>query len=560
MGVSNSKCEVMVKPGQSGKTGEMQKSITEMDTAEPGRYVHFIIQANNRALVVQTGVRLDEPEESDDQVEDKVFTWYSGTKVKTTKSDLFRMIILHEVNKIICCAHPRRLEYLFDVIQDCEKAFVRERLNRRVCIWIDEADAYLSFWQRYQHVMESTIVARSMMITATPRRLFQEYKSLRVVPFRKPVPKVYVGSKGWEVTKVDGTDMGALAYLQMIVGVYEHLFVPGTRVFCPAADAVASHEAVAAWLYEMGWAVVILNGQVKEIRIPALGEKKARVVPIPAFGESPESAQEVGKHIARIYREEGLHEFCVGVTGNRCLNRGITFQNDGFLYDVAVMSEAFSDPSTAYQAACRCFGNLAGLENYQARAAAGKTPQFFTTEKVWGMVKKEEKIAFKIPRKSYKSGTPEVSLYDLRCVEDKDMRLKGVPIAIHVPKEVVEQIRDRNLRKRAGFQPENGRQIMELLRELRPDTAADLEARGFVHWKTNTYNRLAKSGEESANWLTNITQRFQEAKAGKVSECDVREVKVDLPAQNVWWAACGVVMNARGEEGRIIIMTYAGAK
>jgi hypothetical protein len=446
MGASNTKCSVLVLNGQGGKTRRIQDMIKEEEAVSSGNHINFIIQANNRSLVEQTAVRMgddlfeNDNGASDAKIEGACFSWYSGNGPKVTVDDLVGKISSGDVTMVVCCANRKRLDYLSEVIAKVEKMLTRFRSTIKMNIWIDEADATIHYWRDsdFQSVMKKDIVEKVTMVTATVDSIVKEFKGIRVIPLENPTLPIYFRVQDYTVECLPDQKMPAAAFLKMVVEEnYERYLTPGTRTFAPGAVERKSHEAIASYALSVGAAVVILNGLRKEIRIPC-GDAAPEIIALPKMSDAV-VAEELGKVIGRLYEEKDLKRFPLFVTGNICLGRGITFQNDKFLFDHQIIPSAFETRAAAYQAACRGAGNIKKLPNFVAREESGFKPTIVTTESTWRHIVEAETIASTLAKKAFSSGSVIVTEQDLTIASGNSggLEFSHVPVRFALPESLV---------------------------------------------------------------------------------------------------------------------------
>jgi hypothetical protein len=101
-----------------------------------------------------------------------------------------------------------------------------------------------------------------------------------------------------------------------------------------------------------------------------------------------DTPEEIGKTITKIYKDTGLDQMPFAITGQICLNRGLTFQNDQFLFDFGI-SFNLADRATAYQCLARMFGNIKHFQGY-------KQSTIVTTSRMKKMVQQADNIAVNI--------------------------------------------------------------------------------------------------------------------------------------------------------------------
>lgn len=401
MGSSNSKVQCLLRPGQSGKTKKIQDLIREY--AELANIFHgegatpldIVICSNNRSLAHQTTVRMNndlfdtesvDDDDSDDgpadaRLEGSCFSWVSGTKGVIKPEHLAWDVVTGKVSMIVCCAHKKRMDYVYTLINKLNE-FPSHR--GKVNIWIDEADASIKLWSRPAiDVTLISVVQTVTLVSATFNTILKKYERLHVLGDVITHPACY--HKVADCTQLMDDESGdALAYLTAVLPKYPHLLAPGIRLFAPGDHVKTSHNDIANYLVRHGFAVLILNGSEKRIRMP---NGLASIVLSEHVGAE---AEEVGRQMARLYRENNLARFPFAVTGHQCVGRGLTFQNDEFLFDFGIVPH-IADPAMAYQTACRMAGNIRDLPGY-------KKVSLVTTTKMWQIVLRQEAFAVNLAR------------------------------------------------------------------------------------------------------------------------------------------------------------------
>jgi hypothetical protein len=401
MGSSNSKVQCLLRPGQSGKTKKMQDLIREYaDLAnifhgEGATPLDIVICSNNRSLAHQTTVRMNndlfdsdsiEDDDSDDgpadaQLTGSCFSWVSGTKGIIKPEHLAWDIVTGKVSMVVCCAHKKRLDYVYTLLTKLnEFPSYRSKVN----IWIDEADASIKLWSR--PTVDVTLLSSVQTVTlvsATFNTILKKYERLHVLGDVITHPPSY--HKVADCIQVVDDETGdAPAYLAAVLAKNPQLVQPGIRLFAPGDHIKISHNEVANHLLGRGFAVLVLNGSEKRIRMPGT---EPSIVLADNVGPDPE---EIGRQVARLYREHNLARFPFAVTGHQCVGRGLTFQNENFLFDFGIVPH-ISDPAMAYQTACRMAGNIRFLPGY-------KQVPLVTTTRMWTTLLRQEAFAVNLAR------------------------------------------------------------------------------------------------------------------------------------------------------------------
>ena len=412
MGSSTSKVECIWLPGQSGKTRKVMERITALEEVAAEEYacdgfLNIVISANNRSLVDQTEVRMnkelyrdeEEEEEADSKIEGNCFKWRSGLKGNSiTVGDLADKIKEEEVTMVVCCAHAKRLTYLYNLLANLEKS---RNFKKKVNVWIDEADASERLWSRPTlDITGFNKVHKVTLVSATYDSILKKFGTIRVLPCLETMLPIYHRVQDCLIMEEDIAALSAAEYLMRVLRRHkDELVKPGVRLFAPGDVERASHEQIAEFLFNLGFAVVIINGIRKEIIIPGYAEP----IPLAPYVDVETGApEEVGKIIAKIYHDNDLDEMPFAITGHLCLGRGITFQNDQFLFTHGVLFN-IADKANAYQTACRLAGNIKGLDSYCPAT-------LFTTTKMLSVIQLKENTAIGIAQHVAEHGLTHVDL------------------------------------------------------------------------------------------------------------------------------------------------------
>uniref|UniRef100_A0A6C0HGX1 Uncharacterized protein n=1 Tax=viral metagenome TaxID=1070528 RepID=A0A6C0HGX1_9ZZZZ len=393
MGSVNSKSECLQKPGQSGKTMYMQCKIKEFDMLTDvlgGKgALNVVICSNNKKLVEQTSSRMNKDlfdggseSDSDDVINGSCFSWRSGTrKSNVSGGELANEIKEDRVTMIVCCAHKIRVRYLYNLITDLEKS---KLFSRKINIWIDEADESISIWSDPNiDVTHFKKVEKITLVSATFNSVFAKYGRIRMIP----LPETHMDKYHKLSECLIEEDCTAGTPTEYFIGVFtknKGRFSPGTKLFAPGDVTISSHNAIATFLVDQGWSVMVLNGKRKVILIPGKPEIKID------NQISEEEPEEIGKIMTRIYYDNGLFNYPFAVTGQMCISRGLTFQNEEFLFNFGIVP-SIGDDATAYQCACRLAGNIKHFPGYRPAT-------LITTTTMKAVILRQEQVATNLAR------------------------------------------------------------------------------------------------------------------------------------------------------------------
>ena len=421
MGNENTKC--LYLPAQSGKTRKMQDLIRQhkMDELlfdEMG-VINIIISANNKLLVEQTTKRMEtdlgadtesDNEDSNAIIQGDVFSWTSGTKESNLKPrELAFDIIEDKIEMIVLCAHAQRFKYLLDALTRLNES---RHFVKKVNIWIDEADQSINLWSKYERITDMRIINQITLVSATFDSVMKKYKSLNVLPYFETHPECYRGLRHSNRVERNYCAENAVDYVKQVIENDKATLVkPGMRAFIPGEMAKASHDAIADYLHkEHNFVVIIINGERKEILVPGKRPIDLRCyLTVDANGNVP---KEFNVQLCSLYRENGWAQYPLAITGFYCVERGITFQCDGFLFDYGIIPP-IRDKCEAYQTMARLFGNVGDY--------ARKAVDIYTTSVMFGRVEKQENIAINIAHMVAEQGLETVTKNDIKAAQNLDV-------------------------------------------------------------------------------------------------------------------------------------------
>lgn len=421
MGVEQSKVKCLYLPAQSGKTRKMEDLIRTYklgDLFEPVD-INVIISSNNRVLVEQTRTRmirdLTTDTDGDACIRGNVFSWTSGTRENNiTSVDLAFRILDEEIEMVVLCAHAKRLSYLSKTLARLAKS---RKFQKKINIWIDEADNSINLWSKYQNVYDMDCIHQITLVSATFDTVMSRYKHLHVLPYLQTHPECYRGLKDVKRCEVNVVVENPLEYVQHVMSQFvdRKLMNPGMRAFIPGSNSTTSHDEIADYLHKNGFVVIIINGQRKEILIPGHNPIDLRCYFTVQTDHIP---QEFNTQLSMLYKENNWARFPLAVTGCLCVRRGVTFQSsskqglhDGFLFDYGIIPPMITNAADAYQTMARVFGNTGEMIGY-------KPVEVFANSATFSRVEKQEEIAINIARLVAEQGLAIVTKKDIRAAQN----------------------------------------------------------------------------------------------------------------------------------------------
>jgi hypothetical protein len=389
MGATNSKTRVMCLPAQSGKTRkmieDMYNSLIELDDENCEGYFNIVICSNNQLLVKQTQTRMEDEmnfddikaptihyDDDDNKLEDNsnlnsnlqnVYAWISDNKSGDKSAhDIAYRIINDDIKMLLCCAHSIRFsKYLEPLILLINRSYQRKIFNKKINIWIDEADVSITLWSQYQKLTDLPIINNITLVSATIDSIIKEYNTIRIMPFEFTYQNglyhkifdnnIYIVDDDIE----EDDNASVIPYIRHVFRTEKLSDVaePGTIWFVPGNTKCVSHDNIRTFLNDRGFYVAVLNSNEKCIYPPTNGPRRQKI------NLTSNNNEEIGQIIRNIYYEhpDDIFDFPFAITGQLCLGRGITFQYDGFIFTHAIISN-MKNKAALYQCAARLAGNI----------------------------------------------------------------------------------------------------------------------------------------------------------------------------------------------------------
>ena len=354
---------LICKPEQSGKTFIMiQKIISDLREPREGiKTVNFIFCDNNLLLTKQTSERVKD-DLTEFEVNGEVYLELSSHK-RTTYHDAVSVIgavTTKPISNILCCTNGVRTEDIYTIINDLNKSDITKG-KFYFKIWLDEADKFTNHIDTtFKPLVDVFENIQVNCITATPKKLFDRYNYMNVLPIENTTTPQYHGWSDNELRLVDhyGSTVDFANYILNEIAM--DLILPGGKWFIPADHKKTSHEAVKDICVEKGFAVFIVNGSGIRLTLP---NKELFIY---------KKDEELNTKIRHLYTEHSLDRYPLAITGNICIGRGISLLSNDFMIDYGILS-ACHNQQEASQNSGRLKGNIKGWRNY-------KPPTIFTTE------------------------------------------------------------------------------------------------------------------------------------------------------------------------------------
>jgi len=557
MGSSNSRVEYIMLPGQSGKTRKVEELISMYSAMSritnecEENDINIIFCSNNRALVKQTEARMKnnknlfigdedsvgtdtssiaDEDTSDAKIEGRVFSWFSGSGVKKIPKEKISLDILNDkISMVICCANKIRMKYVYDIIKDLQES---RHFTRKIYIWLDEGDAYVKLWNNSSvDVTRFSKVAKVTPVSATFDSCIKLFDRIKVIPFQFTSNQETYHAFQDCVILTDDTAGQAPEYFSTILQKYGSIICqPGNRLFCPGDNRTETHDAIAEEALDKGFVVAIINGRQKALLFPRALNRSP--IPLIEQWDDNEAPEEIGMKIGRLYRDMNLARYPFAITGHTCLSRGITFQNDLFMFDYGIIPN-ISNSATAYQTACRMNGNIRLFPGYKA-------PTVFLCSRMKEKIIQNEQIAINMARICFKEKLEDVGKEEFKqaagIVDEIPDPKKNVPIVLPMSLAVINLIHEQR-------SPKKRLELRKILKEYLLTIGKQTLAERIDGFEVGQITRPGTDGARKRN----IDDPVNAAQNGKPYIVNVKEDQKDKDS----WQA---VFDDKYE--RIIFMLY----
>lgn len=400
------------KPAQSGKTRSMQEWIRENE--ETAEHLNILIASNNRLLAAQLTKRFqddgfgssgsdsdisdeDDKSEADDHIDEisKVYSWMSGSgRPRIDVGTLADHIKEDDVTMVVCCANKTRMVHIKKLLENLEKSRL---FNKRISIWIDEADVSVKLWTKTVDFTKFSHVDRVVLVSATFDSVFKMYSTIRIKGYEEVFNlPTYLRYEECDITEEEENKNSCLEYLKGILDKHSEMSEPGAKLFVPGEIKVSTHNDIADMLRAKNFAVMVLNGERKEIILP--DGTKIRI----SLAANIEAPGELSSKLAELYLQHNLSRFPFAITGQICLGRGITFQSPNFMFSHGVIPD-LNDEAAIYQCVARLLGNTKEFEGFTA-------PKVYCTYRTNVVCKHLARIAENIARVAHEKGWVDISM------------------------------------------------------------------------------------------------------------------------------------------------------
>tara|TARA_Y100001970_G_scaffold199533_1_gene242712 strand:+ start:171 stop:1799 length:1629 start_codon:yes stop_codon:yes gene_type:complete len=376
---------LICKPEQSGKTFVMIQNIIR-DLCEPmegKKIINIILCDNNLLLTKQTTERVKR-DLMEYEVNGELYLEFSSHK-RTDYHDAISVIgavTTKPISNILCCTNGVRTDDIYTIINDLNRGeFTKDKLYFK--IWLDEADKFTGYIDStFKPLVDEFDNIQVYCITATPKKLFDRYNYMNVLPIENTTTEEY---HGWGDNKLQLVEYFASApeFARYVLKnlASEHV-CPGSKWFIPAEHKKTSHEATKDICVEMGFAVFVVNGGGIRLTLP---DKRLIIYP---------KDDELNKKIREIYVEHSLERFPLAITGNICIGRGISILTKDFMIDYGILSSCHNCQE-ASQNSGRLKGNIKDWDSY-------KPPTVFTTEAFDSVAREWEKKSRNLAELSFR--------------------------------------------------------------------------------------------------------------------------------------------------------------
>ena len=378
---------LICKPEQSGKTFIMiQEIIKDLEEPVDNRIVvNIILCDNNLLLTKQTTERIGDSLK-EFEVNGETYLEFSSHK-RTDYHDAVSVegaIAAKGIKNVLCCTNGTRIEDIYTIVSELnESTLTKGKLFFK--IWLDEADKFTGFIDTtFRPLVDDYDNIQVFCITATPKKLFDKYNYMNVLPLENTTQPNYHGWDDNDICLID-FNTSCEGFIQFVLDreVRENGRIkPGTKWYIPAEYKKSSHEAVKEICVKMGFAVFVVNGEGICLTLPDRTMYTFK------------KDDELNPKILDIYQKHSLDKYPLAITGNICIGRGISIMSKDFMMDYGILSSCHNQQE-ASQSSGRMKGNIKDWPGY-------KPPKVFTTVRFDNIAREWEKKSRNLAELAFK--------------------------------------------------------------------------------------------------------------------------------------------------------------
>ena len=371
---NSSKCQIICKPEQSGKTFLMIQEIIKNVSIDNKEIINFIFCDNNLLLIKQTCSRLD------NKIEYIEFSSDKKTDYKTSEL-VFDAIINKDIRNIVCCANDIRLRDIYKIINNLNtNKFTKNQFH--INIWLDEADQFIKYIDDYLiPLINKYSDINVKLITATPEPLLKKYKYINIFPIENTTTEDY---HGWEDNRIKLYEKKdtCIGFIVNVLKEQSKRIKSKSIWFIPGEKNIKTHEEIKDICHTYKMAVICVNSNGISLSLPL---------------QEPiiyDKTDEFSKQIVSIYKTHNLCKYPLAITGYICIGRGVTINSKEFMIHYAILSQD-KNKEEASQLAGRLKGNI--------KKFIKKLPLIFTTENFNNIAIEYEKKSRNLAEIAYKN-------------------------------------------------------------------------------------------------------------------------------------------------------------
>ena len=408
--------ELIVKPTQSGKTFIMLQEISKMLENDDDT-IHIIFCDNQLLQTEQTNDRLEKYDGLETYISDDGYV----SLILSCKSKIIKFYtqlthyICNNLKTIVTCSNKKRVDDIDKLIKSFSQS---KKLNEyKFSIWIDEIDKNIQLFKDYLKEWDKhPSVKRIGLITATPGNVLKIFNIIKIFELKESYDREkYHSFSESEFKLLNFNDLEIELYIQKVMNEFSNLIKIGQVWFIPGEVNTNSHGNIKDFLIKLDFTVIIINGKEKKIFYNNKSED------LPSMNNDA-----LADSLGDYYITNKLHLKKVAITGNLCVNRGITINSNKMLITHAIFPTKINNPSSSYQLAGRICGNIKEFKNY-------KKPTIFCSNKFKNIICDMENRAKNLAEKAFTLQKQSVSLVDYNMA-DSNICNKGIPILLNLNK------------------------------------------------------------------------------------------------------------------------------